>query len=464
MTDSSLTQRIDAIRQRVEELSQRLDKPRKNDKPALKESLRELTTTLGSLAESCAQAPAVASAPSAAPAPAPSANDSAAAAAAEPIRPGEQQRKDEFLSVLGHELRNSLAPILNSLHVLQLRGGADEGQRRFLEVIDRQTRHMAHLVDNLLDVSRLARGKIELQKEPVVLANLIHSAVESSRSFIESRNQKLLTGFPPRSIVVRADPARLEQVLVNLIQNAAKYTDLNGQIWVTAEYQNGDAVIRVRDTGVGLTPEAIAHLFEPFGPADKNSARTRGGLGLGLALVRGLVQMHDGSIDVFSEGPGRGSEFVIRLPATQEAVIGGESVQPPEPLADQEHPLRVLVIEDNKDTASTLGVILKLWGHEVEIAYNGHAGLNAARQFRPDVVLLDIELPGIDGYEVAKTLRHYPELDQTTIVAITGFGQPEDQARSREAGINYHYTKPIDLPSLRKLLSTTDRTEKRAAV
>ena len=445
MSQADRTERLQALRQRIAELTERLDKPRKTDKAALKAALQELSAALEGM-----EAP---EAPAAAPAP---------ALETPATRPAEQERKEEFLSILGHELRNSLAPILNSLHVLQLRGGGDEGQRRFLEVIDRQTRHMAHLVDNLLDVSRIARGKIELQKEPVALATLMSTAVETCRPLIESRSQRLSVSLPPRTVVVEADRGRLEQALANLLTNAAKYTDLNGQIWFQADFQNGEATVRVRDTGVGIAPEVLPHLFEPFSPMVNASARTRGGLGLGLSLVNGLIRMHGGAIEVFSEGPGKGSEFLVRLPASQQAVSEGEPAPAAEgAAAEHEQPLRVLVVEDNKDTASTLGVILKLWGHEIEIAYNGHAGLNAARQFRPDVVLLDIELPGLDGYEVAKAMRQVPELDQTTVVAISGFGQPEDQARSREAGINYHYTKPIDLPSLRKLLATS---EKRAAV
>lgn len=425
MVHTNLTAKFQALRQRLEDLDQTLEKSKKVDKTAVKESLHDLAGQVETLA-------------------------------AESAAPSEPPRKDEFLSVLGHELRNSLAPILNSLHVLQLRGASDEGQRRFLDVIDRQTRHMAHLVDNLLDISRITRDKIELHKEALPLLGLVTAAVENIRPFVESRSQKLAVSPPPHTVVVEADPSRMEQVLINLLNNAAKYTDIGGQIWFSAEYRDGQAVLRVRDTGAGIAPEMLVHIFDPFGPAEGSLTRSRGGLGLGLALVQGLVRMHGGSIEAFSEGPGKGSEFVVRLPATVETEPM-EPAPPAEAAADREPNLRVLVIEDNKDTASTLGVILKLWGHEIEIAYNGHAGLNAARQFRPDVVLLDIELPGIDGYEVAKSLRQFTELDQTVIVAITGYGQPEDQARSREVGINYHYTKPIDLPSLRKLLATSAR-------
>jgi two-component system CheB/CheR fusion protein len=439
MAPDNLNEKIHAARQRLDEFKQRLEKPRRTDKAALKETLDGLTAALGELEASAAPAPGGGPA---APTPAPAGID--------------EQRKDEFLSILGHELRNSLAPILNSLHVLNLRGAPDEGQRRFLDVIDRQTHHMAHLVNNLLDVSRIARGRVELHKEPVGLEALVNRAVESSRPYLESRGQKLTVTLPPRSVVIDADPARMEQVLTNLLSNAAKFTDVGGQIWLAAEYQGGAITLRVRDTGVGIAPEMRQHIFDPFAPMEHPMSHPRGGLGLGLTLVHGLVEMHGGTIEAFSEGPGKGSEFVIRMPATLEAPPA-EAPAPAEAAAEQEQPLRVLVIEDNKDTASTLGVILKLWGHEIEIAYNGHAGLNAARQFRPDVVLLDIELPGLDGYTVAKSMRQVPELEQTTLVAISGYGQPEDQARSSEAGINYHYTKPIDLPSLRKLLASSEK-------
>jgi two-component system CheB/CheR fusion protein len=371
--------------------------------------------------------------------------------------------KNEFLALLAHELRNPLAPLRNAAHVLEAAGGDGAMAERAREMMKRQIHNMARLVDDLLDVSRITQGKIRLRKQPVDLSTLLTRAVELTRQQVEARGQELSLS-PPRELVeIEADPTRLEQVFGNLLNNASKFASKGGHIWVTAELVNGgpqspgEVVVRVRDNGVGMAPETLPRVFELFMQADRSLDRTGGGLGIGLTLVHRLVALHGGSVEARSAGLGEGSEFVVRLPVLPPAAkelkrdsdVGGGtdagfSVAPAR---------RILVVDDNVDTAESMALLLRLRGHEVDVAYDGLAALETAGSFHPEVVLLDIGLPGLDGYQVARRLRQGRRTAGALLVALTGYGQEEDQHRAREAGFNHHLTKPVDLPVLYELLA-----------
>jgi PAS domain S-box-containing protein len=381
--------------------------------------------------------------------------DVTAQRAAEEALKEADRRKDEFLATLAHELRNPLAPIRNSLHILRLAGsdsGAAEGVRAMLE---RQVNHMVRLVDDLMEVSRITRGKIELRKEPVELAAVVRSAVETSRPLIEAARHQLAISLPAEPLLLDADPVRLAQVLANLLNNAAKYTEEEGQIWLTARREGADAVVSVRDTGMGIPAEMLRKVFDLFTQVDRNYSRAQGGLGIGLTLVRSLVDKHGGSVEVKSDGPGRGSESVVRLPLRKEE--GGRRKEESTPSDSSfllpNSSLKMLVVDDNRDAADSLGLLLKLLGAEVLTVHDGSAALEALRTYQPSVVLLDIGMPGMDGYEVARRARRQPEGRDVTLIALTGWGQEEDRRQSKEAGIDYHLVKPVDLDALQTLLA-----------
>jgi signal transduction histidine kinase len=359
------------------------------------------------------------------------------------------RRKDEFLAMLAHELRNPLAPMLHAVEIMRARPNRSVGQR-VREVMVRQVRHMARLVDDLLDVSRITRGKTELRTEQAVLQTIVERAVETARPLIESREQALSLSLPPEPLWLEADPTRLEQVLVNLLNNAAKYTEPGGRIRVEVERDAGKAVVRVRDTGVGIAPELLPRVFDLFTQAEQSLDRAQGGLGIGLALVKRLVTMHGGTVEASSIGPGHGSEFVVHLPLLE---TPPQEVLPQEGESDRGRRLRLLVVDDNVDAAQTLGDLLALWEHQVRIAYDGQTALEVALQVPPEVVLLDIGLPGMDGYEVARRLRREASLQHTLLVALTGYGQEADRRRSQEAGFAHHLVKPVDPEEMRRLLS-----------
>ena len=368
----------------------------------------------------------------------------------------QNRAKDEFLAMLGHELRNPLAPTLHALEVLRVKGGDDPAARGWaIEMLERQARHMARLVDDLLDVSRITRGQIELRREPAALAALIERAVESCQALVDERRHRLELRLPDEPVWIDADPARIEQVLCNLLNNAARYTPPGGRIRVRMESTGGEAVVTVTDDGAGIPPEMLTRIFDLFHQVDPSLARSQGGLGIGLTLVRRLVEMHGGSVEARSAGAGLGSELTVRLPVCapppRGAEIAAETV--PGPAARPEPRRRVLVVEDNPDSATALSELLRLWGHEVRVAHDGPAGVAEARRFAPDLVLLDIGLPGMDGYQVALALRGDPALAGARLVALTGYGQEQDHRRSREVGIDRHMTKPIDLAALRELLA-----------
>jgi len=371
------------------------------------------------------------------------------------------RRKDQFLAMLAHELRNPLAPIRNAVELMRQVETADPSFRPSREMVERQVKHLARLLDDLLDVSRLNQGSFRLRREPVDLGAAVERAVDANRPLIDSRGHTLTLDLPAPAIHLEADPARLEQVISNLVNNAAKYTMPGGRIWVRAERQGDEAVIRVRDNGIGVPPDVLGRVFEPFVQSPDSFARPEGGLGIGLSLVRSLVEMHGGTVEAHSAGLGQGSELIVRLPIRPAA--GAPAGAPPPAQESQRsretgpfarpRPVRVLVVEDNVDAAESLATLLRMWGHDVRVVHDGRDAIDAARIYEPEVVLLDIGLPGLDGYQVAERLRRDVGLDRALLVAMTGYGQPEDRRRSREAGIQHHFVKPVEPFVLRDLLA-----------
>jgi PAS domain S-box-containing protein len=369
------------------------------------------------------------------------------------------RRKDDFLALLGHELRNPLAPIRNAAQILKHAVSAPEQVERARAMIERQALHLTRIVDDLLDVSRISRGKIILHKERADWAELIRLAGEDARSEIESRGLALAVSIPPEPVWVFGDPTRLTQVISNLLANALKFSDSGGRITVDLKTQprKQSAVLTVADTGIGMSPEILRRIFAPFVQAETDMARSRGGLGLGLALIKGLLELHGGSIQAASAGRGQGSAFTIKLP-----LAAAEQETKAAPVADGvSRPLRILIIEDNMDAAESLRMLLAFSGHAVEVAWDGPAGIHKARQTHPDVVLCDIGLPGgMNGYEVAQAIRRDEALRGIHLVAMTGYGQDEDKRRAREAGFDEHVTKPVDPAALERLLSAAPGVEK----
>jgi len=361
------------------------------------------------------------------------------------------RRKDEFLATLAHELRNPLAPITNAIEILRLRDPMDGESRWARDVIDRQVRQMTRLVDDLLDVARITRGKITLRMERVALAAVVQGAAEAARPFIEQSGHRLDITLPPQPVWLDADPTRLTQVLLNLLNNAAKYTPHGGGITVDTSTRDGEAVVCVRDDGIGIPAEHLADIFEMFSQVAPALERSQGGLGIGLALARGLVELHGGSIEAHSAGAGQGSEFIVRLPVAVNA--RAEAAGLAQGAAAAASMLRVLVVDDNRDAADSLAMMLELTGHEVRTAHDGEAALNEAARFTPDVVLLDIGMPGMNGYEVALRLRETPHGRRARIVALTGWGQEDDKRRAVDAGFDQHLTKPVDPASLSTVLA-----------
>ncbi len=360
------------------------------------------------------------------------------------------RRKDQFLAVLSHELRNPLAPIKNSLYVLGRVPHGSEQAERARQVIERQVDHVTRLVGDLLDVSRIARGKTQLQRQRLDLRQVVAHALDDHRSVLASRGIRLQSGIPESPVWVDGDPVRLGQSLGNLLHNAAKFTPRGGEVAVTARAEGEWAVVTVRDSGVGIEADMLGRLFEPFAQADRTLDRSAGGLGLGLALVKGFVELHGGRVSARSEGPGKGAELTIRLPLAQ-APVSRVAPTSGEPRA--QHALRVLVIEDNVDAAESLEEALELDGHEVAVAHDGQEGLDKARVFAPDVVLCDIGLPTMDGYEVARAIRADGALHDVALVALTGYALAEDLARAAQAGFDRHLAKPPDLGTLERVLA-----------
>jgi signal transduction histidine kinase len=360
------------------------------------------------------------------------------------------RRKDEFLAMLAHELRNPLSAINNAAQLL----GKLETENELewaKEAVLRQVKHLARLIDDLLDVSRISRGKIGLRKEPIDLSPVVTAAVEAVRPLVEERKHELSISLIG-GLRLEADPLRLEQILVNLLTNAAKYTNAGGRISLKARREGDEVVLRVNDTGMGIAPDLMPRIFDLFAQGDRTMARSEGGLGIGLTLVQKLAEMHGGSVTAESDGPGKGSEFTVRLPALAElpARDPGSPVELPR-VARQG--CRVLVVDDSIDNARGISRLLKLLGHDVREAHDGEAAIVVARAHGPEVVLLDIGLPGKDGYEVAKQLRTEGCCRDALIIAVSGYGQPEDLRRAKEAGFDHHLVKPVDYDALMTLLA-----------
>ncbi len=370
------------------------------------------------------------------------------------------RRKNEFLATLGHEMRNPLAPLWQAARLLELQETMDPallGQVR--DIIKRQVQQLGRLADDLLDISRIAQAKVELRKEPVNLADLVAQAVQASAPHLKARHHQFEVSAPDEPLWLEADPARLVQIIVNLLNNAAKYTEPGGHVWLSAGADaDGTAVIRVRDDGMGIPPEMLPHVFELFTQGEWSADHSQGGMGIGLALVRRLVELHGGTITASSPGLGQGSEFVVRLPASPPPSV--RRAEPSRngdarPVSPSPNPScrRILVVDDNVDAAESLRILLSLEGHKVQLAHDGLAALRVAEEIQPEVILLDIGLPRMDGYEVARRLRQLPEMEKVLLVALTGYGQDDDRRRSHEAGFNAHLVKPVDLDALRIALA-----------
>jgi PAS domain S-box-containing protein len=361
------------------------------------------------------------------------------------------RRKNEFLAILAHELRTPLAPISNAMRALRLAGGGSEAVRSANDMLERQVGQMSRLVDDLLDMSRITRGKIELRCERVALAPIVDQAVDAARALYASLHHELTVSLPPQPVYVDADPNRLAQVVGNLLNNAAKFTDRGGHVCLTVEHEDQQAIIRVRDNGIGISAEQLPRLFEMFTQVDTSLERSRDGLGIGLTLVKTLVEMQGGTVEAHSDGLGRGSEFVVRLPVAADAPR--PSPRTAAPVTRAAPGRRILIVDDSEDGAESLAMVLQLGGYETFKAHDGIEALEAAERLRPDAVLLDIGLPRLNGYEACRRIRKEPWGKNLLLVALTGWGQDEDRRRSREAGFDAHMVKPVDYDALMELLA-----------
>ncbi|HEX9241672.1 MAG TPA: ATP-binding protein [Anaeromyxobacter sp.] len=371
------------------------------------------------------------------------------------------ERKGQFIAMLSHELRNPLAPLRHALWLLDRAPPHSEKAGHARQILGRQVLHLTRLTDDLLDATRVSRGKIHLQRSRMELADAVREAIQDHRSLFESRQVALEAVLPDVPLWMDGDRTRIGQVLGNVLWNAAKFSDPGGRARVELVAEpGGTAAIRVRDEGIGIAAEVLPHVFEPFVQADRSLDRSRGGLGLGLSLVKALVELHDGTVEVRSDGPGRGAELTIRLPLMPEQ----PALAAPIAAAREAMPRhRVLVVEDNHDAAETLREMLQLWDHEVEVAHDGRGGVERARAFLPDVVLCDIGLPGMDGYAVARAIRADPALASTYLVAVTGYASPEDARRAAGAGFDLHLGKPVPIEVLEEVLATAPRAATRVA-
>jgi signal transduction histidine kinase len=362
-------------------------------------------------------------------------------------REAADRRKDEFLAALAHELRNPLAPIRTSVGLLRLGGPAPE----VVEIMERQISHLVRLVDDLMEVSRMTRGKIALRKEVVDLASVVAAAVEMSRPLIESANHKLTVMLEEPPISVDADATRLTQVFSNLLNNAANYTDPGGSISISAKREGDDVAISVTDTGIGIPAEALPTVFDMFAQIAVRDRFAQPGLGIGLTLARSLVELHGGTLMAASEGAGKGSQFTVRLPISHR-----ERTAPKVPSSVPEigKSKRILVVDDNQDAANSLGSLLRILGADVRVVHDGKAALEAFEVFHPRVTLLDLGMPGMDGYEVARRIRARADSRKAALIALTGWGQEQDRRRTEEAGFDYHLTKPVDIDTVAAALAS----------
>jgi PAS domain S-box-containing protein len=362
------------------------------------------------------------------------------------------RRKDEFLALLAHELRNPLAPLRNGLQVIRLAAGDANAVAQARAMMERQLGHMVRMIDDLLDISRINRNKMELRRSRVLLADVVSSAVETARPAVEAAGHELTVSLPPDAVYLDADLTRLAQVFSNLLTNSAKYTPRGGHIWLAAERRDQDIIVSVRDNGIGIPAESLRSIFDMFSQVDRSIERSTGGLGIGLALVKGLVEMHGGTVTAESPGVGKGSTFTVRLPAlesrpergAEEAPAGGPGTNAPG--------RRILVVDDNRDSATSMAMMLGLMGNQVRTAHDGVEAVRVAESFRPQVVLMDVGMPRLNGYEATRRIREQPWGRSLAIIALTGWGQEGDKVRSQEAGCDAHLVKPVHLPDLEKLL------------
>ena len=359
------------------------------------------------------------------------------------------QRKSEFLAILAHELRNPLAPLRNGLHLLKLRSDADPTVSHTVSMMDRQMTHLVRLVDDLLDVSRITSGKLELRPRKILLTEVLAHAVESARVLIESNRHELTVTYRAENLLVDGDPDRLTQVFSNLLLNAAKYTEAGGQISLSLDHEKDEAIITVQDNGVGISPQALDQVFDMFTQVRSGEAQGAEGLGIGLSLVRTLVQMHSGTVCAFSEGPGQGARFTVRLPIAEGSVMA--PVTPPPP-AVRNRGQRVLVVDDNTDAAASLALLLNMEEYEVRTAADGEEAIEQARIFAPHIIFMDLAMPRLDGLEAARRIRALPQGEEIRIIALTGWGQEADRQRTRAAGMNHHLVKPVSLDALQSVL------------
>jgi len=360
------------------------------------------------------------------------------------------QRKDEFLAVLAHELRNPLAPLRNGLELMRIANGDIAASNEARAMMERQVGHLVRLIDDLLDTSRIASGKLELRKRPMDVVEAVGVALETSRPLLASAQHEVRVRLPDEPLVVEGDPVRLAQVFSNLLNNAARYTGARGHVGIEARVEGHEVMVAVEDDGRGIPEEMLERVFEPFMQVDSGATRMHGGLGLGLALARRLVELHGGSIHAESAGTGRGSRFVVRLPAAPDVLVSS----PGSPdSGDRIEGLRTLVVDDNDDGARSLAMLLETMGHDVRVANDGESALRTATVSHPDLVILDIGMPGMDGYEVARRLRAASASSPMTIIALSGYGQVADRERSREAGIDAHVVKPLDPAALEALIA-----------
>ena len=366
--------------------------------------------------------------------------------------------KDEFLAVLGHELRNPLSPIVTALELMRLRGG--DAFLRERAIIERQVRHLVSLVSDLLDVSRVSQGKLALNKRPMEISDIVFRAIEMASPLVEQRGHRLTVKVPETALLVDADETRLAQVICNILNNAAKYTPAGGRIDVTAAQEGPDVVLRIKDSGIGLRPEVLSRIFDLFVQEERGLDRSRGGLGIGLSIARGLVELHGGTITARSDGEGKGSEFVIRLPLAGAVGTMDERPRPADP-QERRGVRRILIVDDNVDGAELLDEVFRALGHATRLAHDGAAALAVARDFRPHIAFLDIGLPEMDGYQLARRLRTVPGLEEVRLVAVTGFGQEADRDRAREAGFDEHLVKPVEIDGLRRLMDRLLNAEAR---
>jgi signal transduction histidine kinase len=365
-----------------------------------------------------------------------------------------ERQTQEFLAVLAHELRNPLAPIANALNLLVRKPTADPAEIWVRDVLQRQTAQLSRLVDDLLDISRITRAALVLDRKPADLRTIVRHAADASMQWFDGRAQTLSVSLADERLMAEVDEVRMGQVVQNLLHNASKYTPEGGAIELAARRDGEDAVITVRDDGIGMTPDVLATAFELFKQARQGLDRAQGGLGVGLTLVQRLVKMHGGSVEAKSEGPGRGSEFVVRMSLrTEPAIVRSTSAI--HPSKEKGPKRRILVVDDNRDAAQALRMLLENDGHEVRVATDGPAGLALAREYRPEVALLDIGLPQMNGFELAQQMRRDPALGATLLVAVTGYGQMHDRARASASGFNHHLVKPVEFSALQELLRQT---------